>query len=217
MYGLGWLHRFHRFRGPVFWTTNLGQDWCYDKRKGVDLSRTLLRYYKRDEAYRVVSWLPWIDRYWTGLTESRHGCKGLRGIMAWLVTVEPIGASGGLALFYNNEYDVKIEFSNKRIIDVKASYEGKVVFMSFVYGDPVVKLRDLVWERITRIGTTRTDPWFLIGDFNEITRNHEKQGGPLRQASTFIPFNLMISDCGFVDFPSRGNTLSFGGDGDEGG
>ncbi|CAA7030426.1 unnamed protein product [Microthlaspi erraticum] len=83
--------------------------------------------------------------------------------------------------------------------------------MSFVYGDPVVKLRDLVWERITRIGTTRTDPWFLIGDFNEITGNHEKQGGPLRQSSTFIPFNLMISDCGFVNFPSRGNTLSWRG------
>ncbi|CAA7045136.1 unnamed protein product [Microthlaspi erraticum] len=75
----------------------------------------------------------------------------------------------------------------------------------------VVKLRDLVWERITRIGTTRTDPWFLIGDFNEITGNHEKQGGPLRQASSFVSFNLMISDCGFVDFPSRGNTLSWRG------
>ncbi|CAA7053789.1 unnamed protein product [Microthlaspi erraticum] len=83
--------------------------------------------------------------------------------------------------------------------------------MSFVYGDPVVKLRDNVWERLTRMGTTRTDPWFLIGDFNEITSNHEKQGGALRQASTFIPFNLMISDCGLVDFPSRGNTLSWRG------
>lgn len=27
------------------------------------------------------------------------------------------------------------------------------------------------------LGTTRTDSWFLIGDFNEITGNHEKQGG----------------------------------------
>ncbi|CAA7020289.1 unnamed protein product [Microthlaspi erraticum] len=126
-------------------------------------------------------------------------------------TVEPSGASGGLALFYNNSYDVNIVCSNKRIIDIEARYEGKVIFLSFVYGDPVVKWRDLVWERITRIGTTRTDPWFLIGDFNEITGNHEKQGGALRQASSFVSFNLMISDCGLVDFPSRGNKLSWRG------
>ncbi|CAA7026829.1 unnamed protein product [Microthlaspi erraticum] len=126
-------------------------------------------------------------------------------------TVEPTGASGGLALFYNNSYDVNIVCSNKRIIDIEARHEGNVIFMSFAYGDPVVKLRDLVWERITRIGTTRTELWFLIGDFNEITGNHEKQGGALRQASSFVPFNLMISDCGFVDFPSRGNTLSWRG------
>ncbi|CAA7054919.1 unnamed protein product [Microthlaspi erraticum] len=126
-------------------------------------------------------------------------------------TVDPCGASGGLALFYNNSYDVSIICSNKRIIDVEASHEGRSIFMSFVYGDSVVKFRDIVWERITRIGTTRTEPWFLIGDFNEITGNHEKQGGALRQASTFVPFNLMISDCDLVDFPSRGNTLSWRG------
>ncbi|CAA7028222.1 unnamed protein product [Microthlaspi erraticum] len=125
--------------------------------------------------------------------------------------VEPRGASGGLALFYNNIYDVTIISSNKRIIDIEARHEGQVIFMSFVYGDPVVKLRDLVWERITRIRTTRTEPWFLICDFNEITENEEKQGGPLHQASSFLSFNLMISDCGLVDFPSRGNTLSWRG------
>lgn len=47
----------------------------------------------------------------------------------------------------------------------------KTVFISFVYGDPVPKYRDQVWERLTRMGLTWSDLWFIIGDLNEITGN----------------------------------------------
>lgn len=50
-------------------------------------------------------------------------------------------------------------------------------FLSFVYGDPVVKYRELVWEIFIRIGTQRSKPWLMIVDFNELTENHEKKGG----------------------------------------
>lgn len=36
-----------------------------------------------------------------------------------LYTVEPCGASGGLALFYNNDFQVTILFANNRIIDTQ--------------------------------------------------------------------------------------------------
>ena len=52
------------------------------------------------------------------------------------------------------------------------------------------------------------EPWFVIGDLNEITSNHEKERGALRHASTFIQFNNMIENCGLLEFPSKGNTLS---------
>lgn len=54
--------------------------------------------------------------------------------------------------------------------------------MTFVYGDPVHKLRYQVWKRLTRYGLARSDPWFIIGDLNEITGNHEKDGAALRSA-----------------------------------
>lgn len=93
-----------------------------------------------------------------------------------LVTVNPIGTSGGLALYYNNEHQIKILYTSNRMIDVEAVMLGKRVFMTFVYGDPVQKQRDQVWERLTRYGLARLDPWFIIGDLNEITGNHEKKG-----------------------------------------
>lgn len=60
---------------------------------------------------------------------------------------------------------------------------------------------------------TRLDPWFIMGDLNEITGNHEKQGGSLRQASTFVAFNQMVLNCGFLEFPCLGIHYR-GGDGE---
>ena len=69
-----------------------------------------------------------------------------------LVNVDPSRRSGGLALFYNNEYQVKILYSSNKMIDIEAVTNGKQVFLTFVYGDPVQTLREQVWERLTRYG-----------------------------------------------------------------
>ena len=108
--------------------------------------------------------------------------------------MDPIGTRGGLALFYNNEFQVNILYTSNRMIDVEAMALGKQVFMTFVYGEPVQQLRDHVWERLTRYGLARSEPWFIIGDLNEITGNHEKEGGTLRHPSSFLSFNNMIRD-----------------------
>ena len=103
-----------------------------------------------------------------------------------LHTVDPQGRSGGLALFYNSSYKVNIISSSNKIIDVETEYNGKRIFISFVYGEPNQNLRDPVWERLTRIGIARDEPWFIIGDLNEIRGNHEKQSGTIRHADTFV-------------------------------
>ncbi|KAF8116403.1 hypothetical protein N665_0018s0013 [Sinapis alba] len=46
--------------------------------------------------------------------------------------------------------------------------------MTFVYGELVQKLREHVWERLTTCGLVRLEPWFIIGDFNEITGRKNK-------------------------------------------
>lgn len=51
----------------------------------------------------------------------------------------------------------------------------------------------------------------MIGDFNELMGNHEKRGRPLRHASTFILINLMIRNCGMLDFHCLRNDLSWRG------
>lgn len=51
----------------------------------------------------------------------------------------------------------------------------------------------------------------MIGDFNEIIGHHEKQGGISRPDASFLPFKQMIQDCGMLEFPCSGNTLSWVG------
>ena len=94
-----------------------------------------------------------------------------------LFTVEPLGQCGGLALFFMDEFQVDVLFSNNRMIDVKAVINGINVYMTFVYRDPVLERRDEVWERLARFSTIKDGHWFMIGDFNDITGHHEKEGG----------------------------------------
>ena len=97
------------------------------------------------------------------------------------------------------------------MIDIEASIEGRKTFLTFVYGDPVIECREYVWERLTRKSLVRTGAWFMIGDFNEITGNDEKKGGRKRQESSFLPFRTMIANCGMIEFPYKGNPMSWVG------
>ncbi|KAF8104099.1 hypothetical protein N665_0179s0008 [Sinapis alba] len=114
----------------------------------------------------------------------------------WLV--DPNGTRGGLAMYYNNEFQVL--HSSNQMIDVEAVALGKKIYMTFVYGDPVQNQREQVWERLTRYGLAKSDPWFIIGDLNEIRGNHEKDGGALRDAGSFLSFNNMIQNSGLLEF-----------------
>ncbi|CAA7014604.1 unnamed protein product [Microthlaspi erraticum] len=121
----------------------------------------------------------------------------------------PKGLSGGLALFYFDSFDVKILSADNRLIDIEATIEGKQVFMSFVYGDPVFEHREKVWDRLSLISATRQGPWYMCGDFNEMVNNSEKRGGRRRAESSFLPFRKMLDDCGMIEFPL--NSLSWVG------
>jgi len=75
-----------------------------------------------------------------------------------LYSVDPRGANGGLALFYNNDIKLEILYENNRIIDVKALLGKQVVFMSFIFGKPVASKRDIVWDEISQLGSNRKNP-----------------------------------------------------------
>nr|VDD24878.1 unnamed protein product [Brassica oleracea] len=103
------------------------------------------------------------------LSETKNRRLLLQNIQAdlrfdHLFTVEPLSLSGGLALLFTDEFQVNVLFSNNRMIEIEAVIDGIKVFMTFVYGDPVLERREHVWERLTRFSTTRNGTWFMIAD-----------------------------------------------------
>ncbi|XP_009124577.2 uncharacterized protein LOC103849567 [Brassica rapa] len=63
-----------------------------------------------------------------------------------------------------------------------------------------------------RIGINRKrEPWFALGDFNEIVSNQEKIGGRVRPEASFHDFGSMMRTCGFTDLQSVGDRFSWAG------
>lgn len=102
-----------------------------------------------------------------------------------LLTVEPVGLSGGLAVLWKDRFQVDVVSSDKRLIDMKVKFGSCTFFLSCVYGDPIVAKRKEVWNRLVGIGLRRDEAWLLAGDFNELTSNGEKCGGAVRNESSF--------------------------------
>lgn len=68
---------------------------------------------------------------------------------------EPLGLTGSLTLFSKDEFQINFLFLNNKMIDIEAFIDdieafidGINIFMTFVYGDPVLKHRNQVWERL---------------------------------------------------------------------
>jgi len=128
-----------------------------------------------------------------------------------LLTVEPVGLSGGLAVFWKSSFEVEVLEADKRIIDLKVRMGSLAFFLSCIYGDPVREHRKDVWDRLSTVGMVRNEPWVLVGDFNELLTAAEKVGGPDRHDSTFWDFRNLVDNCKIKEIKSSGNCLSWSG------
>lgn len=120
-------------------------------------------------------------------------------------------ACGGLALFWKSDLNLKILNANRNVIDTEITHKDNFFFGSFIYGEPDVSKRCLVWDQLLSISDNRDQPWFLTGDFNEIIDNSEKDGRPLRAEGSFAAFCNLLAHCDLFDLKYSGNLLSWRG------
>ncbi|KAK9003478.1 hypothetical protein V6N11_061039 [Hibiscus sabdariffa] len=106
--------------------------------------------------------------------------------------------AGGLALWWTAEVSITIVKESSNFIDTMLSIKGEDPwFGTFLYGPPHK-------EDKSKIRNESNPCWCIIGDFNIVSNQDEKEGGApinLAQAGCFLSF---MDESNMVDLPIKG-------------
>ena len=129
-----------------------------------------------------------------------------------LKTIPPHGvAGGGLAIIWKEWLNLEIMSSCSSYFDTRISYEGNVSYLTFIYGSTDKRRRKQTWNYLTSLALIRDAAWLITGDFNDISGNHEKQGGRERSEASFADFMVFLSEGDLYDLQHSGESLSWKG------
>ena len=96
---------------------------------------------------------------------------------SWVVPSE--GRNGGLAFFWKEGIEFEILKADQSHIDtlVKGGVSTDLWHLTGFYRAPETSRRDESWALLKEIQDRSTLPWLVIGDFNELVSDSEKEGG----------------------------------------
>jgi hypothetical protein len=110
------------------------------------------------------------------------------------------GKGGGLVLMWSKSVSVELINFSVHHIDVKISEPNRIKWRAtFVYGEPRVQDRHLMWEMLRRIKPSTSEPWFMVGDFNEVLWQKEHLSAKRRSEHQMQLFRDVLSHCDMVD------------------
>jgi ribonuclease HI len=121
---------------------------------------------------------------------------------------ESDGRSGGLLLLWKSKVRIRVEEVSKYYIDAVVDEDGGWRFTG-LYGEPEWHRKALTWEAIRSIKGDPTNPWLIMGDFNEIMYNSEKEGGRPRTQRQLQSFHDVLSECGLNDMGFVGDLYTW--------
>lgn len=127
------------------------------------------------------------------------GCKGC-------LEVESRGHSGGLALLWDNTFDVKVISYSARHIDAIIEPNGVAPWrFTGIYGYPQGPDKHKTWNLMRELATHSDLPWLLCGDFNCIVSEEEKLNGVDVPQAVMSGFSDAIQDCSLTDMGWTGS------------
>ena len=117
---------------------------------------------------------------------------------------------GGIVIFWRKEVDFSLGTFSPNNIDgvLNKGKEHEWRFIGF-YGELETSNHHLSWACLRRLRGRNSIPWLCAGDFNEITRSHEKLGGRQRPARQMEDFRDVLDEYGFWDLGFMGGKFTW--------
>ncbi|KAK1383484.1 hypothetical protein POM88_021219 [Heracleum sosnowskyi] len=126
------------------------------------------------------------------------------------LAVEPQGRSGGIGLFWKNTEAVKLLSSSRSHIDVTISMPDDSEWrLTGIYGEPSRTLRYKTWDLLKNLSRDSNLPWCLIGDFNNVTSQADKKGGPPYPTTLIDGFNECLREADLHDLDLTGHQFTW--------
>lgn len=120
--------------------------------------------------------------------------------------IDGVGKGGGLALFWDDSIKIDILSYGLHHIDTiiwdgdhHAGWHG-----TFVYGEPRVHDRHLMWELLRRIKPRSAAPWVMVGDFNETMWSFKHFSNRRCPPKQMLDFREVLSYCDLHDLSFTG-------------
>ena len=111
------------------------------------------------------------------------------------------GLRGGLALFWKSEIRMVVRNSSLSYIDAVVEGDSSLGCWQLTgfYGQPETNHRVESWSLLKSLRGSSHWPWLVVGDFNEIRYQSEKEGGAPRPNWQMARFNESINICGLKE------------------
>ena len=121
------------------------------------------------------------------------------------------GKGAGIALFYDEQVEIKELAIGPRYIDVlvRLNPHGRQWRGTFVYGEPKASERHHMWDLLRRIRPMSNEPWLMVGDFNETAWQHEHFSRTPRNEKNMESFREVLANCKLFDLGFSGPRWTF--------
>lgn len=122
--------------------------------------------------------------------------------------------SGGVALLWEDGLDIRFLSRSKNHVDVEVfavDRSGIQWRLTGFYGYPTAGDRHLSWDLLKELAEHSDLPLIIIGDFNEIVSDFEKDGGVARGWAQMNQFQTALDDVELIDLGFTGAPFTWKG------
>lgn len=127
-----------------------------------------------------------------------------------LVTADPQGRSGGIALLWKEEHNARLLSFSRHHIDMEINIAGLIPWhLTGLYGEPDRAQRKKTWDLLRHLAQDSNLPWCCIGDLNNVVSQADKYGGAPYPQWLIEGFNETLLDTGVYDMNLVGHQYTW--------